>query len=250
MSPAVGAVPTMGAEPLCREVAAVPGRRLCLVSVPVFIDRYLSRVRFGDGLARPPVPLSAFVAPLDFLSPEERAQVQRFFSLKKQVEWVCGRLAAKTAVASAAGLGPDLKHIRLAYQREGAPYVGAMPELPLSIAHSGARAVAVAGGRGRIGIDIEPVPAGDLGFLLQAGFSRRERKALMGAPTLEIIRSWTLKEAFLKFIGRGFNESLAAVEILQGRIHHHGRPVENLKVIQDSLGGGYVMSLVYATPDD
>lgn len=250
MNPATGAVSAGETAPLRRRWSPAPGLQLCLVSVPAFLVRYLPMIRFGDGLARLPVPLSAFVCPLEFLSPEERAQVERFASLKKQVEWLCGRLAAKTAVAAAAGVGLDLKHIGLAYEKEGAPYVRALPDLPLSISHSGAWAGAVVGGRGRIGLDMERISPDDLQFLLKAGFTQGERSALVGASPETVIRHWTLKEAFLKFIGKGFNESLAAVEVIDSRLHHHGRPIENLTVIQNPLGRDYMMSLVFAESDD
>ncbi|MBI9085194.1 MAG: 4'-phosphopantetheinyl transferase superfamily protein [Desulfobacterales bacterium] len=235
---------------LVRETSPIPGVRLAQVDILQFVRRYLPGMGRVQGLAQRPVPLSAFASRPGFLSQAEFAGVGRFRSLKKQVEWICGRLAAKTAVAAAAGVGLDLKYINLAYEKEGAPYVRTLPGLPLSIAHSGAWAVAVAGGRGRIGLDIEPVPARDLGFLLEAGFSRRERLALIGASAETVIRRWTLKEAFLKFIAKGFNESLAAVEILDGRLYYHGCLMENLAVICDPLDGGYVMSLVFAESGD
>ena len=249
MNPAAGAVSADDTPPLHRRWSPAPGLQLCLVSVPVFCDQYLPRVRFADGLARPPVPLSAFVCPLDFMSLEEMAQVEGFASLKKQVEWICGRLAAKTAVAAAAGVGFDLDHINLAYEKEGAPYVRALPDLPLSISHSGRWAGAVAGGRGRIGLDMEQISPGDLQFLLKAGFTPGERRALAGASTEIVITHWTLKEAFLKYIGKGFNERLAAVEVVDGRLYHHGRSMETLTVIQPPLDRDYTMSLVFAESD-
>ena len=60
-----------------------------------------------------------------------------------------------------------------------------------------------------------------------------------------MISRWTLKEAYLKYIGRGFHEPLAAVEVFDGRIHHNGRPVPGLGVIQAPLGRDHVISLIY-----
>lgn len=237
---------TLTTGPIYLQWYGADGRVLYLVSVPAFLRRYLPDVRPADGLARPPVPLSAFARSPAFLNPGERARVARFSGLKKQVEWCCGRLAAKSAAAEITGASLAPQDLELAYHDHGAPYFRIMPGLPVSISHAGDWAGAVAGGVGRVGLDIDRVPTGDLSFLLRAGFSRRERRRMVSSPPRDVISRWTLKEAYLKFIGQGFREPLAAVEIFDGRLHHHGRPVPGLGVIQTPCGPGHMMSLVFA----
>jgi 4'-phosphopantetheinyl transferase len=64
------------------------------------------------------------------------------------------------------------------------------------------------------------------------------------APGKEaVFRSWTLKEAYLKYIGKGFNQSLHHVEVLGDTIRHRG---EVQKVVCRSwlLDRGYAVGLV------
>jgi 4'-phosphopantetheinyl transferase len=230
---------------LVRETAPVPGVRLALVDIPEFVRRYLPGMVGVQGLAERPVPLSAFAARPGFLSRGEFAGVGRFRSLKKQVEWICGRLAAKTVVASVCHRPGSLAGIELAYRSQGAPYVTHWPDLPVSISHSHDLAGAISARGGKLGFDLERIRPSGIDAIWQVAFSPAERRALAGAEPETIFRHWTLKEAYLKVIGQGFHESLTAVEILGGRLHHHGRPIREIEVFQDALGEDYLYSLIF-----
>jgi len=231
---------------LLRQWSPAPGIELCVVHIPVFLRRYLPGVEYDGKLAKPPVSLSAFSARPWFLSSGEFDGVGRYRSLKKQVEWICGRLAAKCVVASMCHDCPPLDTIELAYRSQGAPYVATRPDLPVSISHSGSLAGAVSTIRAGIGFDLERIRPWALAHILPVAFSSAERRALSRAEAETVFRHWTLKEAYLKLIGKGFNESLKAVEILYGRLHHRGRPVGGVAAIQGFIDKDHLFSLIAA----
>jgi 4'-phosphopantetheinyl transferase len=212
-----------------------------------------------------------------FLSDDELTQVNRFRALKKQMEWICGRFAVKTLVRDALNLDLPLEKIQIAYREKGAPYLVQFPEVPISLSHSGdyiAAAVSLENGMAHrphrqcrqhaqtddgpdkhnrrpetaqvchsLGIDIEKI--GDLpddGFM-KIAFTTDEIRH-MPAEARAVFANWTLKEAFLKYLGMGFNESLHKVAVIDGQIFYRGdrQPVSIWQKIIDSR---YALGLVY-----
>ncbi|HEX6464942.1 MAG TPA: 4'-phosphopantetheinyl transferase superfamily protein [Vicinamibacterales bacterium] len=90
--------------------------------------------------------------------------------------------------------------------------------LSFSLSHTrGLVACAIADGY-RVGVDVESSSgARDVDGLAERYFSPSEVASLRGCPKgergLRFLELWTLKEAFLKAIGRGLSESLNAISI-------------------------------------
>jgi 4'-phosphopantetheinyl transferase len=180
-----------------------------------------------------------------FLSDDELIQVNRFKALKKQIEWICGRFAVKTLVRDTLNLNLPLEKIQIAYREKGAPYLAQFPEFPISLSHSGdyiAAAVSLDSGLG-LGIDIEKI--GDLpddGFM-KIAFTADEIRHLP-ADAGAVFTNWTLKEAFLKYLGVGFNESLLKVAVIAGQIfHRHDR--QPVFIWHEIIDRRYALGLVY-----
>ncbi len=192
-----------------------------------------------------------------FLSLEEMETLNRFKALKKQIEWVCGRYMIKRLARAVLSRGEapildaglPLDRITLDYHEKGAPFIVSCPRIPITLSHSGDFTAAGMGllPRIQLGVDIEAIaPMPDQAFMKTA-FTQREIQAM--APTPEaVFRCWTLKEAFLKFIGMGFNESLHRVEILGEEIFHNGKKIP-LEIHTHSIAPGYLLSLVFGTPE-
>ena len=183
-----------------------------------------------------------------FLNPVELETVNRFKSLKKQIEWMTGRCLVKEMVKQATTKTKKLSDINIAHQDEGAPFLPLYPEIQISITHSGRyAAVALCCEKNRsLGLDLEEIgPAPDQGFMKLA-FTPREREYLEKDP-LKIFRSWTLKEAFLKYIKKGFHESLHKVEIHDNIILHRGTRA-NVNVFCANIGREYSISLITDDP--
>lgn len=242
-TPPPGTLPDDG-ETGCR-MRRINGVDLCFVDLAAFTDALLHPPPIGTapGPAPRPLPPEAFRVP--FLGAADRSQVNAFKSFKKQREWMAGRFALGRLLAAAGLPAPNPREPLVTYGPRGAPRVTAHPQLPVSISHSNQWAVAAmaAPGRGPIGLDLERRPAGELRYLVDTAFSRRERADLPDDPR-EVIRHWTIKEAYLKYLGLGFHESLQRVEIIAGRLWHGGRAVTGLRLHTEYPWPDYALALV------
>ncbi len=180
-----------------------------------------------------------------FLSDDEMVQVNRFRALKKQVEWICGRFAVKILVKDALEQDMSLAELQIAYKEKGAPYLPQFPQIPISLSHSGDYTAAAMGrdpGIG-LGIDVEKIGGLPEPSFMKTAFTTEEI-AHMPAEARAVFANWTLKEAFLKYVGLGFNESLHSVAVIEGQIYYHGQK-QNVLTWSSHLDNQYAIGLVY-----
>ncbi|HKK99269.1 MAG TPA: 4'-phosphopantetheinyl transferase superfamily protein [Desulfotignum sp.] len=180
-----------------------------------------------------------------FLSDDEMVQVNRFKALKKQMEWICGRFAVKALVKDTLELDMSLTDIQIAYKEKGAPYLPHFPQIPISLSHSGDYTAVALSRHPEIllGIDIEKITALPGDSFMKTAFTGEEITHMpKTAPA--VFANWTLKEAFLKYLGLGFNESLHHVAIIDAQIFHQGKkqPVSTWQTVLDNR---YALGLVY-----
>ncbi len=213
--------------------AIADGLTLACVPINGFLRHYLPTLAIEDWRRGRPRPIQAddFARPL--LARSEIDRVNTFKSLKRQTEWMAGRLAAKALAQTGRDEALALEEIRVAHRAQGAPYLKHRPSLSLSISHAHDYAVA---GLHRdsdmaLGLDLEKHQPLDIPLMLRTAFSAREERYLDPTDQDRFFASWTLKEAYLKYLGRGFRESLKQIEILEdARIIDHGQPVAGLAV--------------------
>ncbi|MGW3681164.1 4'-phosphopantetheinyl transferase family protein [Streptomyces prasinus] len=128
------------------------------------------------------------------------------------------RLVTKYAAAAALDLLPA--ELDLAYRTGGRPYLRGL-DLDVSLSHS-EELIAVAVSRvGRIGVDTEPADR-RLDFDLLSGHicAPGERRALLPLPPRarerELLRLWTLKEAYSKALGQGLRLDFSGFSLSDG----------------------------------
>lgn len=111
--------------------------------------------------------------------------------------------------------GVTEENIRLSYGPSGKPYLKDFPNLFFSLSHSGNR-VMCAVSHEEVGCDVEPVTAGKLP-LAERFFCPEESAVITSAPEAErdevFFRFWTLKESFIKNVGRGLSLPLCEFSI-------------------------------------
>jgi 4'-phosphopantetheinyl transferase len=93
-----------------------------------------------------------------------------------------------------------------------------------------------------LGIDIEKIGTKpDKGFL-KIAFTKKEIAHLKNNAA-SIFKNWTIKEAYLKQIKKGFNENLHKVEVIDNEIWHNQNRV-NVEISSTIIDDNYVLSLV------
>ncbi len=178
-----------------------------------------------------------------FLSPEEIATINSFKALKKQLEWFSGRYLIKELLQHVFFEGTPLHEISLSYLEQGAPVVEKKTDIPISLSHSNDfTAVACSTDQTQIiGLDIEKIAKKPDANFLKTAFTQNEISHLVD-DAAHIFKNWTIKEAYLKYIKKGFNESLKKVEVIDDTIFHHGKKMD-LDVTSEFIDN-YVISLV------
>lgn len=186
--------------------------------------------------------------PSDFavslLSDMEMETLNRFRSLKKQVEWVSGRFLLKMLARRFFGNETGLADISVAYHEQGAPFLPDLPFADISLSHSGdiAAAAAVPKETGSIGVDVERIGKVPGDNFLRTAFTQNELER-MGNTAEEIYKNWTVKEAFLKLMKKGFNESLHSVEVLNGEVFYKNCRVP-AQIRSEMVEGEYILTVL------
>lgn len=210
-----------------------------------------------------------------FLSECELNRLNGYKSFKKQIEWIAGRFLVKNMVKYFVDSDVELPNVKISYKEEGAPFLEQFPTVAVSITHSGNYAAAALSKTYKnIGIDIEKSDYQPAESFMKIAFTDKEiadielnvQKKLISQKELsennriynfeekvsnnklfgqEVMRRWTLKEAFLKYIGKGFNEKLKSVEIVHNTILYNGKDAINITIDSFNIDEKYLLSIIY-----
>jgi 4'-phosphopantetheinyl transferase len=227
--------------------------KFCWVDIPAFSRAYLPSPFHPNGhWLKRAVPFARRELPEDVFSSAELETVNGFYTVKRQVEWLAGRYAAKSVVAAAVASREtslsisDLSVIEIRPQPDGSPRVAGLDEFAISLSHAQRYAVCAItndGAKG-LGVDVEKVRPAPSSEFMDVGFTAREIEALADQPAEGVYRSWTIKEAYLKYVRRGFNENLHNVEIFGNRIIDGGVSQEHLTIVSEPVFDDYYLSTV------
>jgi 4'-phosphopantetheinyl transferase len=151
------------------------------------------------------------------LSDRERERLAAMPDPDRRAQHAIGRALLRLIAAGVSGGQPA--DVEITTSDEGKPELPELPELGVSLAHSG-RAVVVAACEGaQVGVDIEPTSAATTSSrrLAQRRFSAREAAALRELPDAAVsdwfARAWTTKEAVGKALGVGMIPALAGAVV-------------------------------------
>jgi 4'-phosphopantetheinyl transferase len=171
--------------------------------------------------------------------------VNRFRALKKQLEWMAGRYLIKQMISTVFLENCPLDMITVSYQKQGAPFIDNHPDIPISMSHSHDYTAAACSDNPEhiLGIDVEKIQKkGPDPAFLNTAFTQKEIES-MPCHAAGIFTHWTIKEAYLKYIKKGFNESLHNVEVINGDIYHHQKKT-NVRICSKKIRETYMISLV------
>lgn len=181
---------------------------------------------------------------IPYLSENELKILNNFKSFKKQIEWLSGRFLLKNCLSLFLKNIDKLANIKIVYGKEGAPFLPDFPDIKVSLSHSGDyAAVGICTKKNiDIGIDLEQFRKKPDKNFLKTAFTQDEI-ASMDDNIEDILTKWTIKEAFLKYIKKGFNESLHKVEVIGKRVLYNQKEVK-VSIFSEIINKSYVLSLI------
>jgi len=143
------------------------------------------------------------------LSNEEIERSLRLKVKDKQEQSICSRGISRIILSSYLDKNPA--NLQIQSTPDGKPYLE-RSEIRFNLSHSGDILLCGLSYKSRIGIDIQQIYAiTNLGTIIKNYFSENERKYLDSQPVDQLknhfFAIWTAKEAYLKAIGKGFQES-------------------------------------------
>lgn len=231
-------------EPCINTLSPKPGIVIWYSRIPDIIDKILRKATYHNFSPR----VNEIFKKTDFIQPVlsdvELQTANGFKALKKQVEWICGRYLLKLMMARFFLKDTPLDGITLSYLDQGAPFVSCLPRIPVSLSHSHDYTAAACcfDTTQPIGLDLEKIGPMPDSYFLNIAFTQNELLTLeKNAPA--VFKHWTIKEAYLKYIKKGFNESLHKVEVIHDEIFHHHIKTE-VDIFSHTLSSGYILSLV------
>ncbi len=228
-----------------KQVCSNPSVFIQIIQIPEIIRAVFHPDMLPDGPSMKNRMFDPSMFKTVFLSDKELVRVNRFRALKKQMEWVCGRFALKRLASDVLEPAMPLDQVEIDYREKGAPYLIRFPDISISLSHSGDYTAAAISldKETALGIDIERIgDMPDQGFMKTA-FTAEEIRH-MPREARSVFRHWTLKEAFLKYLGLGFNENLHHVAVIRDQIFR--REIRQaIHTWSCFLDDPYVVSLVY-----
>jgi 4'-phosphopantetheinyl transferase len=198
------------------------------------------------------LPPALYDSLLGFVSDNRKQRVKRFLRREDACRSIVGEVLAKYCVGKAAGI--PAKTITFQVDSFGKPHANVERQIQFSVSHSKSW-VACAVGSGPVGIDVEYMREFDSG-IAERFFHPGEYAALVALPEERrkerFYDLWTIKESYIKALGKGLSLALDSFEILveNGRINMkagEGLPVMKFK--QYDLGAEYKCA-VCAVQDD
>ena len=154
------------------------------------------------------------------LSPDEQERAARFHQAVDRDRYRFSRALLREWLSGHIGVGPS--DVALTCGPAGKPMLatpeGAAPPLVFNVTHTRQLTLIALARSGELGIDAEPLAAGEAWSELAGRvLSRRERAELERlAPALRpaaFLRAWTGKEALLKAVGVGLMDELGDLDL-------------------------------------
>ena len=183
----------------------------------------------------------------DFKTPlfsnAEIETINNFKALKKQIEWITSRYLTKNMAKHFLLKDTPLNKISLLREEKGAPFFENLVDIHTSLSHSNDYTIAALSKNKNIGIDIEKIRKKPDADFMKIAFTKNERLEIKDTAE-SIFKHWTIKEAYLKYIKKGFHENLYKVEVINNEIFHNQKKVK-VNIYSTLINKTYILSIVY-----
>jgi 4'-phosphopantetheinyl transferase len=161
------------------------------------------------------LPPALYESLLGFVSDDRKQRVKKFFRHEDACRSIVGEVLAKYCVGKTAGVPPSTISFRI--DSFGKPHADLREkEIQFSVSHSGSWVVCAVD-EGMVGIDVERVRKYDPD-IAKRFYHLNEFAALIALSEQErnsrFFDLWTIKESYIKALGKGLSQALDSFEIL------------------------------------
>jgi 4'-phosphopantetheinyl transferase len=151
---------------------------------------------------------------ISFVSEKKKEQIMRFHKFEDAQRSLIGEILARYAICKR--MGCKIKDLSFYTNDYGKPMLHDNPMIHFNVSHSGKWVVCVVGGNPS-GIDVEEIKPIDI-TIAERFFTQNEYCAILSQPESSRIKYfymlWTLKESYIKAIGKGLSIPLNSFEII------------------------------------
>jgi 4'-phosphopantetheinyl transferase len=189
---------------------------------------------------------------LQYLPEAGKLRVQDRLNITSKLQTVSGELLARYSIGQYLGI-PD-QEISLVFGEKGKPHIGNLSNVHFNISHSGHYVVCAVSST-EIGIDVERVRKVNL-RIAERFFSEAEIRDLMVLGEEErmqyFITLWTIKESYLKAIGRGLTQHLNSFTIIKQNGSYKltgNKQAEGFGIETHQLSSNYLMAVCAPLPN-
>ncbi len=188
---------------------------------------------------------------LQYLPEAGKMRVRNRQNLTSKLQTVAGELLARYSVGNY--LGKSDQEIKLVFGEKGKPHIGNLQDVHFNISHSG-HYVVCAVAETEIGIDVERIRKVNL-RIAERFFSSSEINDLMACDEESrmqyFITLWTIKESYLKAIGRGLTQHLNSFTIVKNNDSYlltGNQEAEHYGIEAQQLNHEYMMAVCSPLP--
>ena len=188
---------------------------------------------------------------LAYLPEAGRLRIKDRINPTSRLHTVAGELLARYSVGEFTGNASQ--EIKLVYGEKGKPHIQNLADVHFNISHSGHYVVCAVADK-EIGVDVERIRKVNL-RIAERFFSAPELSDLMQldeeARKLYFITLWTIKESYLKAIGRGLTQHLNSFTILQSEDSYlltGNKEAEGYGIVTKRLNEEYMMAVCAPLP--
>jgi 4'-phosphopantetheinyl transferase len=190
-----------------------------------------------------------FESLIKHVDPEKANRIRRFVREEDRLRGLFGDLLIRSILMNKTGL--KNKEISFRHNEYGKPILGVRDDVHFNLSHSGIWVVAALDSR-PVGVDVEQIAPIDLS-ISRNFFSEDEHHDLMSRydRLSYFFTLWTLKESYIKNLGKGLSHPLNAFSIkfiTQDKIALmvEGQSLEDVSFAQYNLHSDYKMALCAA----
>lgn len=141
---------------------------------------------------------------INYISEEKRQRARKFIKTEDKVRCILGELLLRKALVENFEINND--SISFEKNQYGKPKIAKREDIYFNISHSG-NYVVCAVDYNEIGVDVEEIGNSDIFGIVTSFFGEKEKEYILGKED-EVERFyeiWTLKESFVKCIGKGLS---------------------------------------------